>query len=81
MSALGRPGRERPRRSRRSRNPALRAVLAAGALLLVFLLGMAVARTLDERPANGDVVTNVRTLEPLGQRPAETVTVTVTSPG
>jgi hypothetical protein len=54
-----------------------------GALLLVlaFLLGMAVAQTLDERPEPGGVVTDVRTLPPLPQQPpARTVTVTVTSP-
>jgi hypothetical protein len=49
---------------------------------LAFLLGIAFARTLDERPQPGDVVTtNVRTLTPLPQQaPARTVTVTVTSP-
>ncbi|HET6623793.1 MAG TPA: hypothetical protein VFG70_04630 [Gaiellaceae bacterium] len=49
---------------------------------LAFLLGIAFARTLDERPQPGDVVTtNVRTLTPLPQQaPARTVTVTVTTP-
>ena len=53
-------------------------VLAA----LAFLLGIAFARTLDERPKPGDVVTtNVRTLTPLPQQaPERTVTVTVTTP-
>jgi hypothetical protein len=54
-----------------------------GTVLLVFafLLGIAVARTLDERPEPGGVVTDVRTLTPLPQQPpARTVTVTVTSP-
>jgi hypothetical protein len=54
-----------------------------GVVLLVFafLLGIAVARTLDERPEPGGVVTDVRTLTPLSQQPpARTVTVTVTSP-
>jgi hypothetical protein len=54
-----------------------------GTVLLVFafLLGIAVARTLDERPEPGGVVTDVRTLTPLSQQPpARTVTVTVTSP-
>ena len=46
-----------------------------------FVLGIASARTLDERPKPGDAVTNVRTLMPLQQQPpARTVTVTVTSP-
>ena len=49
--------------------------------LLAFLLGIAFARTLDERPRPGGVVTDVRTLTPLPQQPpARTVTVTVTSP-
>lgn len=49
-------------------------------LVLAFLLGMAFARTLDERSEPGDVVTNVRTLTPLPQQPpARTVTVTVTT--
>jgi hypothetical protein len=50
-------------------------------LVFAFLLGIAVARTLDERPEPGGVVTDVRTLTPLPQLPpARTVTVTVTSP-
>lgn len=49
--------------------------------LLAFLLGIAFARTLDERPRPGGVVTDVRTLTPLPQQPpSRTVTVTVTSP-
>jgi hypothetical protein len=56
-------------------------VLAAVLVVLAFLLGMAFADTLDERPGPGGVVTDVRTLEPIPQeQPAETVTVTVTSP-
>jgi hypothetical protein len=48
---------------------------------LAFLLGIAFARTLDERPRPGDdVTTNVRTLKPLPQQtPGRTVTVTVTT--
>jgi hypothetical protein len=52
-------------------------------LVLAFLVGIAFARTLDERPANGDEVTSVRTLTPLPRQPATmtvTVTVTDTSP-
>ena len=46
---------------------------------LVFLLGIAFARTLDERPAPGGAETIVRTLTPVPQAsPGETVTVTVT---
>jgi hypothetical protein len=57
-------------------------VLLGGLLLaFAFLLGIAFARTLDERPEPGGVVTDVRTLTPLPQQPpARTVTVTVTSP-
>ena len=77
MTMLERPSRERPprppRRRARSRESAARLLL--GILLLVF------ARTLDERPEPGGTVTEVRTLTPLPQQPpARTVTVTVTSP-
>jgi hypothetical protein len=59
----------------------VRAAVALALLALVFLLGIAFARTLDERPRSGDVVTSVRTLEPLPQTPpTRTVTVTVTEP-
>jgi hypothetical protein len=82
---LERPSRERPRRPRgvrpRPRETAARALLAILFLVLAFLLGIAFARTLDERPEPGGVVTDVRTLTPLPQQPpARTVTVTVTSP-
>jgi hypothetical protein len=47
----------------------------------VFLLGIAFARTLDERPKSSGVATTERTLTPLPQSaPARTVTVTVTGP-
>jgi hypothetical protein len=50
-------------------------------LALAFLLGIAFARTLDDRPASSGAETIVRTLEPLPQEaPARTVTVTVTMP-
>jgi hypothetical protein len=84
---LERPSRERPRRERRDRSRpkrrenAARALLLALLLVFTFLLGIAFARTLDERPEPGDVQTTVRTLSPLPQQPpARTVTVTVTSP-
>lgn len=82
MTVLERPSRERPRRPRaRGRNRALLVILALVALVLVFLLGIAFARTLDERPEESDLVTSVRTLEPLPQLPpSRTVTVTVTQP-
>jgi len=73
-----RPPRERPRKRRR---PWLRTVLGIGLLAFAFLLGIAFAQTLDERPERGDLVTDVRTLTPLEQQPpARTVTVTVTRP-
>jgi hypothetical protein len=50
-------------------------------LVLVFLLGIAFSRTLDERPEPGGNVTSVRTLTPRPQEPPpRTVTVTVTEP-
>jgi hypothetical protein len=59
----------------------VRVVLAGIALVLVFLLGIAFAQTLDERPEDGGTVTSVRTLAPLPQEaPTRTVTVTVTQP-
>jgi hypothetical protein len=73
-----RPRRERPRKRRR---PWLRPLVAVALLVFAFLLGIAFAQTLDERPEEGDLVTDVRTLDPLQQQPpARTVTVTVTSP-
>jgi len=87
MTMLERPGRERPARPRRkerrsrSRETSARLLLVGLLLVLAFLLGIAVARTLDERPEPGGVVTDVRTLSPLPQQPpARTVTVTVTEP-
>jgi hypothetical protein len=84
---LERPSRERPPRPRRTRRRSRRRESAARLLLgllvlaFAFLLGIAFARTLDERPEPGGVVTDVRTLAPLDQQaPARTVTVTVTSP-
>jgi hypothetical protein len=74
----GRPRRERRGRRRR---PYARTILALALLLFAFLLGIAFAQTLDERPEQGDLVTDVRTLTPLEQQPpARTVTVTVTTP-
>lgn len=78
MSSLER--RRRPAaRDRRER--VARVVLVSVIAAFAFLLGIAFARTLDERPRSGGVVTDVRTLTPLPQEPpARTVTVTVTSP-
>jgi hypothetical protein len=58
-----------------------RAILVVFGLALAFLLGIAFARTLDERPKSSGPETIVRTLTPLPQdAPIRTVTVTVTGP-
>jgi hypothetical protein len=50
-------------------------------LVLAFLLGIAFADTLDERPKSSGTETIVRTLTPRPQdAPTRTVTVTVTGP-
>jgi hypothetical protein len=75
-----------PDRARRRAGPSRRerigrAVLFGVVAVLAFLLGVAFADTLDERPRSGGAITDVRTLTPLPQEPpARTVTVTVTSP-
>lgn len=71
------------RQRARAHGPArgVRLLFAGVALALAFLLGIAFARTLDERPEDGATVTSVRTLSPLPQSgPMRTVTVTVTAP-
>jgi hypothetical protein len=79
MSALQptRPGRRRSRE--RTRRSLVRAALAALLAVVAFLLGMAFAQTLDDRPRQGDTVTSVGTLPPLKES-ERTVTVTVTTP-
>jgi hypothetical protein len=58
-----------------------RTVVLVVGLVLAFLLGVAFARTLDERPKSTGPVTSVRTLTPIPQdAPPRTVTVTVTGP-
>jgi hypothetical protein len=74
VSALARPRQDRGHRP-------LRALVTIAFVVLVFLLGIAFARTLDERPKSSGVATTERTLTPLPQSaPARTVTVTVTGP-
>jgi predicted metal-binding membrane protein len=69
---------------RRSRRTVFgRVVLALVVLALAFLLGVAFARALDERPKSSGTETTVRTLTPVPQDAPDrtvTVTVTVTSP-
>jgi ABC-type phosphate transport system permease subunit len=79
MSALDQSSRRRPQR--RSRRAVIgRVALAVAGVALAFLLGIAFARTLDERPESGGEETIVRTLEPILQgAPTRTVTVTVTT--
>jgi hypothetical protein len=68
----------RPERSRR--DVVGRIVLVLVGLTLAFLLGVAFARTLDERPKSSGTETIVRTLTPVPQdAPGSTVTVTVTA--
>lgn len=75
------PATRQRRGRRRGRTTVARTILVVVLLAFAFLLGIAFAQTLDERPERGDLVTDVRTLGPLPQQaPARTVTVTVTSP-
>ena len=80
MTMLERTRREdRDRRSRRDRVG--RVLLILVGLVIAFVLGIAFARTLDERPKSSGAETIVRTLTPLPQEaPVRTVTVTVTNP-
>jgi len=60
--------------------PFVRALLVVLASVFVFLLGIAFARTLDDRPRTSGNETIVRTLTPVTQSaPGRTVTVTVTA--
>jgi multisubunit Na+/H+ antiporter MnhB subunit len=80
MSVVEQPRRQN-RAGRRGREKVVRALLLVVGLIVVFLLGMALAETLDDRPKPSGTETIVRTLTPLPQEPpVRTVTVTVTSP-
>jgi ABC-type Zn uptake system ZnuABC Zn-binding protein ZnuA len=70
-----------PRRRHERRRLVWRAGLLALALTLAFFVGIAFARALDQHPRPDGIVTSIRTLAPVAQRPAgKTVTVTVTAP-
>jgi hypothetical protein len=71
----------RPARARRHRRDTIgRVVLVVVGLALGFLVGIAFAQTLDDRPKPSGTETIVRTLTPLPQdAPGRTVTVTVTA--
>jgi multisubunit Na+/H+ antiporter MnhB subunit len=80
MSTIEQPRRQN-RAGRKGREKLVRLLLVVAGLLVVFLLGMAFAETLDDRPKSSGTETIVRTLTPLPQEaPVRTVTVTVTSP-
>jgi hypothetical protein len=80
VSALERPGRNAHRTPPRRRRRFLRLVGALLGAVLAFLLGIAFARTLDDRPRTSGDETIVRTLTPIPQNaPGRTVTVTVTA--
>ena len=79
MTTLDRARRDANRSARR-RRPFVRALIIVLASVFVFLLGIAFARTLDDRPRTSGNETIVRTLTPVTQSaPGRTVTVTVTA--
>lgn len=66
-------------RTRRRRNPLLAWALPLLGAVIVFALGVALGQALEENRGGGETQTSIRTLEP-ETLPAQTVTVTVTSP-
>jgi len=81
VTTLERTRRDAQRTPRR-RRPLVRVLLVVVVALFVFLLGIAFARTLDDRPHTSGNETIVRTLTPVTQSaPGRTVTVTVTASG
>jgi hypothetical protein len=66
-------------RTRRRRNPLLVWALPLLGAVIVFVLGIALGQALEENRGGGETQTSIRTLEP-ETLPAQTVTVTVTTP-
>ncbi|MFZ1879644.1 MAG: hypothetical protein WAU41_05705 [Gaiellaceae bacterium] len=58
----------------------MRRALVAGAIVVVFVLGIAVGEAAHDNPKPGGTQTLVRTLRPLPLAPAALETVTVTAP-
>jgi hypothetical protein len=58
----------------------MRRALVAGAIVVVFVLGIAVGEAAHDTPKPGGTQTLVRTLRPLPLAPAALETVTVTTP-
>jgi hypothetical protein len=55
-----------------------RIVVVAAGLVVAFVLGIALAQSLDDNPGTGGTQTIVRTLKPLALTPAARQTVTIT---
>lgn len=72
----------RPRRPPKRRRRLARPGLAGAALVVAFVLGIALGESLHDNPKPGGTQTIVRTLTPLPLAPAarSTVTVTVRTP-
>lgn len=68
MTVLGEPSRQR--RGRRRRRVWPRVLAALLGLLVVFALGVALGKALNDAPESGVTVTSVRTLEPIPQETA-----------
>ena len=66
-------------RTRRRRNPLLVWALPLLGAVIVFAIGLALGQALEENRGGGETQTSIRTLEP-ETLPAQTVTVTVTTP-
>jgi hypothetical protein len=69
----------RERRAKRRSRPFLPWIGMAAAAIVVFALGVGLGQALEENPEPGETRTSVRTLAPQ-TLPAETVTVTVSTP-